>query len=338
MSNDPEKIQRPQPKAHSLKPIYYFYGAEDLLIEEAVEEIKSRALTAGMGSLNFQVFSKGGQDASAISCAAMTMPAFAERRVVLVKDAEALKAGDVKVLTEYVKNPSPSTCLIFAANAAKVDRGSEFIKLLEKGGFLKAFGRLDAARLLAWIKKDAARQGKTVSNAAAQKLLTLSGGKLRELKGELEKIVLFAGEKPEIGVADVEDAGLDCREETIFGLSDAIGSKDLKTALRIYGNISNEPPQTVIGAIARQMRILLKIRVLQRSGVDRAGIAGQLGIYPSHFEGYLKRSALFGEEELKAALMKLRGVDIALKTGRMPEGIAMPKLIIDLCGHGAGRL
>lgn len=333
MTDKAQKTIKPLP----LKLIYYFYGAEDLLIEEAIDAIKLRALTGGMAALNFQVFAKGGLDAAAIIQAAMTMPAFSDWRVVLVKDAEALKITDVRFLMDYIKNPSPSTCLILASNAAKVDKKTELIKLLEKGGYLRAFGRLGDRELIARAKKDAAREGKAISDSAEKKLVTLSGGKLRELKGELEKIILFAGDKAAIDVSDVEDAGLDCREETMFGLSDAIGSKDVKTALRIYGKVSTEPWLMVVGAIARQVRILLKIKALERSGVERSAIAWQLGIYPGHFEGYHKRSALFDEMELKAALMKLRKVDVVLKTGRMPERIAMSKLIIDLCGAGAGR-
>lgn len=333
MTEKAQKTIKPAP----LKPVYYFYGVEDLLIEEAIDDIKARALAGGMAALNFQVFSKGGLDAEAVISAALTMPAFAQWRVVLIKDAEALKITDVRLLMDYIKAPSPSTCLILASNSAKVDRKTELIKLLEKSGYLRAFGRLGDRELISRAKKDAAREGKTITDGAAQKLVTLSGGKLRDLKGELEKIILFAGDKAAIDVSDVEDAGLDCREETLFGLSDAIGSKDVRAALRIYGKVSNEPPLMVIGAIARQIRILLKIKALERGGVDRSGMAGQLGIFPGHFEGYYKRSGRFVEQELKAALMKLRKADVILKTGRMPERIAMSKLIIDLCGSGRGR-
>ncbi len=315
-----------------LKPVYYIYGPEDYLAEEALDGIKSSALDGGFESMNYHAFDGKSAVPAEVVSAASTFPAFSGRRVVVVKNAESIKAAQEKVYCDYVKDPSPTGCLVFMSGAAKIDRSAVFFKLLDEKGYLKPCGRLRERDLLIWIKTEAKRQGKEITGTAAQKLLQIAGESLRSIKGELDKIILFVGDKPAIDDSDVEDAGLDCREETIFGLSDAIGSKDVKAALKVFGKLSGEEPVKVLGAISRQIRILLKLKALTRKGTAGPRLAGAIGVPPFHLDGYIKRSRFFTERELKKAIFALKGADTDLKSGRLAGEFILSRLIIDLCG------
>ncbi|MBI4949129.1 MAG: DNA polymerase III subunit delta [Deltaproteobacteria bacterium] len=220
----------------TLKPIFYIYGSDDYLIEETLSAIKAEALKGGFASMNYHSFDSKA-DPSEIVAAASTMPAFAEWRLVVVKGAENFKDKHTEALIPYIKRPSPSTCLVFVSMDAKLNRTSAFAKALVEGGYLKACERPSDEELFAWVRKNVKKEGKTISDAAVRKLVVLGGGKLRDIHAELQKIVLYAWEKAVIEEKDVEDAGLDCREESIFGLSDSIGAKDLKKALYIFEKI-----------------------------------------------------------------------------------------------------
>ncbi|MEK7773109.1 MAG: DNA polymerase III subunit delta [Deltaproteobacteria bacterium] len=315
----------------ALKPIYYIYGNDDYLAEEALNGIRAEALKGGMESMNYQAFDSKGIDVSEALSAAYTLPAFSDRRVVMVRGAEALKASQEKEFMEYVLKPVPSTCLVFVSGAAKADRGSAFIKALNERGYLKACNRLNDAELAVWIKKEAKRQGKTVSDGAARKLLSIAGDRLRDIKGELDKLILYAGERGEINEADIDEAVLDLREETVFGLSDAIGSRDVKKALKIYGKVSGTEPLMILGAISRHIRILLKVKALLRKKATAPNMASSAGVSPYYLEKYIKSSRRFTEAELERAMFALHGADVDLKTGRAPEAVVMPRLIIGLC-------
>ena len=316
----------------ALKPLYYLYGTDDYLVEEAFLKIKSEALTGGFASMNYHVYEGKGLASSDLVSTAQTMPAFAEWRLIAVKGAEGIKAAQEKELAEYVADPSPTTCLVFISNAAKLDKGSALVKALEAGGHTKALNRLSDTELLRWIKEEAVRQGKTIADAAARSLLEISGPRLRDIKGELDKIVLFAGEKRAIDENDVAESGLECREESIFNLSDAIGKKDVKEAFRVYEKLSDEEPIKVLGAIARQMRTLLKIKALLKKGTPVERIGGLTGLFPKYASDYIRRSKLFGETELASAILKLLAADTDLKTGRAPVATVLPRVIMELCG------
>jgi DNA polymerase-3 subunit delta len=318
----------------ALKPVYYFFGSDDYLMEDAFEKIKKEALTGGFASMNYHVYEGKTLEAGELVATASTMPAFAEWRLIVVKGADSLKAAQEKVLTEYVKDPSPTTCLVFLSSSSKADRSSAFIKALDEKGFLKACNRLGDNELLRWIRDEAARQGKKIAPSAAAKLLETTGNRLRDIKGELDKIVLFVGEKEGIDDKDVEESGLDCREESIFGLSDAIGKKDVKTAFRVYERVSDEEPIKILGAISRQMRQLLKIKSFLSRGTPPAKLPSLVGLFPKHADDYVKRSRLFTERELIEAIGKLSRADMDIKTGRVPQTVVLPRLIMELCGKG----
>ncbi|MBI5237993.1 MAG: DNA polymerase III subunit delta, partial [Deltaproteobacteria bacterium] len=223
------------------------------------------------------------------------------------------------------------TCLVFTAYTYKLVAGSAFIKYLSEKGWVRAFNRLKDHELLAWVKREAGKEGKTVSDSAAERIIELGGKNLIDIKGELGKIILFAGEKVTIDDKDVAEAGLDCKEENIFELSDAIGARNLSKALKIYGKLSIEPPVKVLGAISYQIRALLKLKSLLKNHALPSNIAGMLGIPAWKLEDYKRRSRLFTEEELKDAMQKLSSTDVGLKTGRVPQSLGLSKLIIDLC-------
>lgn len=286
----------------ALKPVYYLYGSEDYLIEETLSSIKAEALTGPFASMNYQLFEgKGGQAAEIIS-AASTMPAFADKRVVVVKDAGALKADELVRLAEYVKDPNPAACLVFTSDSAKIARDSVFFKALEQMKCMKACTRLSDDAMYAWIKNEAKKEARTISEAAVRRLLEVAGNRLRDVKGEFDKVVLYAGAKTAIEASDVEDACMICREETNFALGDAIVQKNVKKALKIYERLSEEAPIMVLGAIS------YKVRTAARS---------------------------FTRAEYKKMTLRLYAADRALKTSSQPVDVVLPSLIIDLCRKDA---
>lgn len=343
MTEKPQNIrQKPSPP---MPLVCYFYGAEDLLLEEAVNAIKAKALSGGLESFNLQVFDRATLDASKIVAAAQTLPAFSEKRVVIVKDAEAIKSKDEEgvkskneeIFCEYLKNPSPGTCLIFISGKEKLDKpksGKEsgFMQAVRERGVIRAFNTLNEGELRAWIKKTALSMGKSVTPDATQKLMEFSSGKLRELKAELEKIALFAGEKPEIDANDVDAAGLDCKEEDAFALAKALGEKNLPKAMKMYEKVSAEEPVKILGALSWHMRALFKVKLLSEKRVSFKEISDATRLFGDRLAKYLEMSKSFSVPELASAIRKLQATDTGLKTGQLPQGVLLSKLIIELCG------
>lgn len=323
-----------------LKPVYFFHGEDSFLIEEALRAIKVKAFAgSSMESLNSHIFYANAMDTDDLLGEAMTMPAMCPKRVIVVKGAESLKADQQKALMDYLNDPSPSTCLIFVSNASKAGT-SAFFKLLAKKGYIERVWQKYDDDMKRWIHSQVRGAGKEITAEAVVKLMQIAGKGLGEVKGELEKIILFVGEAKRINIADVESAGMDVKEENVFSLTDAIGAKDASSAFKIYTKLTTEPPLMLLGSIARQMRILMRIKELKESGTPSARIASMLGLFPKYAAKYIESSSRFSFEELVGIFKKLSRVDLQLKGGigggKLPHGIVITRLIMELCGEGGG--
>lgn len=316
-----------------MNPVVYIYGEEDYLIEDALRSIKDEVLGGGFESLNYHVYDSVSIDVEQVLTTAMTMPAMSPRRVIVVRNATSLKPAQEREFLKYIENPSPSTVLVFLAHTRKAISGSSLFNSLREKGWVRGCRGLSHDRLFAWIRGEARRQGKGITVPALRMLAEMTGGRLRDVKGELDKIITFVGDKKEIDVKDVEICGLQCGEESIFGLADAIGSRDVTKAFRILGRI-DEPPPKVLWAISRQLRLLLKLKTLLRKKTPSREMTRLLGIQPRHLDGYLKRVRLFSEEELLRAVEKLYRADREIKTGTHPQGLVLSRLIMDLSYRG----
>lgn len=319
-----------QDRKTALKPVYYFYGTEDYLIDEALSAIKSSALAPGFESMNYSAFDRVSLDAEEAVSMAGTFPAFSGKRLIVIRGAGSLKAFEQELFSAYLKDPAPFACLVFISDSYKMDIGATLAGLIREKGEVRQFKHLDRAALMDWVKRQAKSIGKAISSNAANKLIELAGPGLRGVKAELDKIALFAGDKAAIGEDDVEEAGLDIREETIFNLTDAIGERDVKKALATFLKLSGEPPVKVLGAMAHEMRALLKLKSVLKKGSNARPQAGVPGVPQWKLDSYVKRSRLFSDSELKSAIKKLCETDERLKTGTMPPAVAIQSLIMEL--------
>ena len=95
-------------------PAYYFHGPEDLLKDEALRAILDRSLDPSLRDFNLDQRSAGQLDADTLFGLCSSLPMMAERRVVVLREVEALKRKP-KVrgaLLEYLGRPAPDTVLV----------------------------------------------------------------------------------------------------------------------------------------------------------------------------------------------------------------------------------
>ncbi len=317
-------------KTPPIKPVYYFYGDEDYQLEEAVKAIKGKVLYGGFESMNYHVYYGKTLEVSELVNTARTMPAFCEMRLLLIKEAGSLNAARKKELAEYVKNPSESSCLIFITAGSKPDRASAVYKHLMGKGAVKEFKRLAPQPLRQWIKDFMGKQDKTITDAAIDLLTTLTEGRLRDVRAELDKLVLFTGDRERVGDADVQDCSIDVRDESAFDLADAIATKSASEAFRILANLESDSPVQIIGALAWHFRSLIKVKSGLEQGVSASQLPGKLRLSRRNVERYVRSAGNFSSTELLSALCALGRADTDIKSGRMSGSLVLSGLVMEL--------
>ena len=167
-------------------PVYYFFGPEDVLKDEAVRIILDAALDPALRDFNFDQRSAAQLDAEDVYALCNTLPMLAQRRVVLLRDIEGWKRktkGRIEFL-KYLARPCAETIVIMVQGAAEEAEDKE----LAAGSCAVRFDPLPTERVRKWLLKQATRLGVDLEPEAAEHLIRSVGSDLGALGSEMSKL------------------------------------------------------------------------------------------------------------------------------------------------------
>jgi len=309
--------------------VYLLHGEEDLLIEQALAALLDRLIPPGERGLNMDVL-RGDEVAVAdLITRVDTLPFFGRRRVVVLKDAEAMKAADQERLAAYLDQGPPPSALILVAQG--LDRRRRLYATLRRVGDVQEFPRMSVRQLPAWIAARARQGGHRLDPDAVEALIALVGPGLRQLSLEMEKLFAYVQTRDPITRADVEAAVSRVSESTIFMLVDAIGEQRVDQALRHLREILREAaPPYVLFMVARQFRLLFRASVLLSKKRPPAALQEALGLPPYVARRMGDQARHFSPSIFPAIFARLQDADRAIKTTGHPE-LALETLVTELC-------
>ncbi len=319
-------------KKHAVGPLYLISGEEDYLRDQAVAVVKSAVLGedgAGLAEFNFDIVHGDESDASEILSRVGEAPAFAARRLVLVKSAEKLSPRDGDALLPYLKTPCETTTLVFVT--PKLDGRTKFALALKEEAVVVDCSPMPDQQLPIWIRAEAGRLGVHVNEDAVLLLRDMAGsGSLALVRRELEKLAAYVGEGRAIGLTEVEAVRGSEVGASVFDLTAAIGARNCVRVLRIAArNLeAGEPPLRILGSLIWQYRQVWKAKDVLRQ--NRETEAGRLlRMPPFKAREFLGK---FSESHLRAAFRMFLETDSKLKGGSASApGRVLEALLLDLC-------
>jgi len=116
----------------------------------------------------------------------------------------------------------------------------------------------------------------------------------------------------------------DTRVESVFALTDAIGTGDHAAALRLLQRLLDDgaaaagDPEHAHPALPQ----LWKARELLAQGVPQKELPRRIGINPYFVGSLLTQAQLYGDRQLRETFPRLLAVDLALKSGGDARGPA----------------
>lgn len=224
---------------------------EPVLAERAAEAVVNACLDPSLRDLAYSVYYADETTPDEVVMEARTLPFLAERRVVLVRHAEAyLKAESrLSALMAYLEAPSESTVLMLVA--ASVDRRQRFFKLCGKAGAVVECPQLSAREVEDYIRDEAARRDKRIERGAIRELQQRAGTRLGDVNNALAVVATYVGAEETIREADVLAACSDVAEEEVWTLTDAIAASDTASALQALRKLLDlgKHPDEIMGTI-----------------------------------------------------------------------------------------
>ncbi len=221
------------------KPLYWLEGEEEFYIDEVMEYAEKKILTAGDAEFNLTIFY--GKDANwpDVLNACRRYPMFAERQVVLLKEAQQMK--DIEKLEGYIEKPLGSTILVVSYKGKTLDGRSRISKLIKKNGEVFLSKKIYDNQLPSWTNGYLQSKGYQISPRALTLLVDHIGNDLNRIANEVEKLSINLGAEKNITEDDIEKYIGVSKEYNIFELQHALSKKDLSKAIRIIQYFEANP-------------------------------------------------------------------------------------------------
>jgi DNA polymerase III subunit delta len=321
---------------------YLITGTDRPKVTRALRRLRERVGAEATELLNAR--EANGEDVAA-ACNALGLFTI-ERRLVAVEQVEHWKQGDLKVIHDYLKRPSPTTVLALVGDGLK--RDSALAKAVAKTGEVLVYdlptrGRGSKADLPRWVEQQFRERGVEIDREAARALVELVGDNAEELATEVEKLVTWAaGER--IGEREVAELVPARAETPPFDLTDAWGRRDVAAVLaaseRLVERSGDAPRDLVLriaGLLTNHIGRVRECQVLDAEGLPPAAAAERLRRNRFYVQKLYQQARNFSPEELGGAVVRLAALDLAAKGGsKLPGELELARALVDVTRPAAG--
>lgn len=317
-------------KKGEIAPVYFFYGEEKYTIDQVTLRVIDATVKLEVKDFNLDVFYANESDIRKIFDVATSYPMMADRRTVVVKEIQKFTASNLNNLAKYTESPAPTTCLVLVASISNL-RGKAY-NLLKKNAVSMEFRPLYDNQAHSWIKRYVKEQGKDISEQAIQILQAYVGNSLLNLVNELEKIFLNIENSKRIEVEDVQSVVGFSKEFNIFNLLNAIGQRNLRSALLIVNRLleHGESPTAMVIRLTDYFSTLLKFLEPQNSRKSDNELAKIAGVNFYFIKDYKAQARNFTIKQMEKAFALLLEADLNLKTSYQTPTIIMELLVYRL--------
>lgn len=314
--------------------LYLLHGENSLLRQEALTKLVTESgVTPDFRDMNTEVL-EGPVPPGELRRAYSAMPFLGEARIVIARGvlAEANKQETEEIIDLLVDVP-PTTHLIFDEGGT-LSRTHPVLKRADEIGIQVRHFALPSARDLPfWVRQRVETYDRKIEPRAAALLARNIGGNLALLDQEIQKLLLYAGERDTITAEDVRVMVPYVQSaDVIFDMVDAVGERDPRRAASHLHRLLDvgEHPLGIFGMIVRQFRLLIQVRWLMDRRYPQQQIVSRLKLHPYVVRKVHAQASRFSPTQLREAYRLLAATDLSIKRGEIPVETALDLLVAQL--------
>lgn len=322
--------------------IYFFYGQDKFSLQQEIGTLKQKFVKDTGGDIEQLSVNSDFTDTQLLEELKRKLEAqslFSRAKFVLIWDlVDSLrkfpKTSDY--LLQILDHPSADTTIVFAESELP-DKRLKFFKTFQKKTSAKEFAVPRGNDLAKWIKSFLDACEFQIEPAALAKLMNFLGEEqeaaydLWQVSSELEKLMLYAGEKRVISEKDIEAVATENISDSVFAATNLVADGKIREAIlsleRIFRQSASADQKSqaiqMIGSLASQLRSLILIKDFEN--LSPREIASTLGWKEGRVWIMQRLSKKFTAPRLKQLLADLKALDFRLKTSEEP-----PKLLLTL--------
>ena len=341
--------------SRKLRPAYVFVGDEVFFRRQCREAILQALVPADLRDFALYEFDLGETQVGEVLDRARTPSLMAPFQVFFIRGVKNLYGrgsheADFEAIEAYVKNPNPDALLVFVADHISIPADIRRMELTDKERYerirdtlgeycgIVELARVEENEAVRWLTEQAAQQGARIEADAAREMVDALGGDMMMIAGELEKLLLYVGEKKRITLGDVETMVLAAKQRSLYELTDAISAKDRVRALQVLDAIlsTGEGEEAAIGHLYmlaktfRQMLVIVE-RNVRDTRMLWAALWQGFRVPPFAAEDIIRQARRYkSKRDLTRAIRLVARADLALRSNPASKRLVLEKLLLDL--------
>jgi DNA polymerase III subunit delta len=338
-----------------LRPAYVLVGDEVFFRDQCRHALLEHLVPADLRDFSLHDLDLSETSVAELIDRARTPSLMAPFQVFFVRGVKNLygrgsHAEDFAAIEAYVKDPNPAAVVIFVADHISIPADVRRMEMQDRDRFeriretLGEFcGMVELARVeesdgIRWIIDRAQEDGVKIEPDAARELIDSLGADMMLVSRELEKLVLYVGEKKQITLGDVETMVLAAKQRSLYELTDAISAKDRPRALAVLDAMlsSGEGDDAAIGHLYMLARTFRQMLVILEKGVRDSRAIWQalwqgFRVPPFAAEDIIRQARRYkSRSELTRAIKLVARADLALRSNPPSKRLVLEHLIIQL--------
>lgn len=300
-------------KNNVLSPIYILTGDEAYYIDELANVFEHSLLDESEKDFNQTLFYGRDITIDDILSTSKQYPIMAERRLVLVREAQDIDTKDWSKFDTYIKNPVPTTTIVICYKYKTIEK--TFLKKVDKIGVVFESKKLYDSAIPQWTINYAKTIGLKINPHISQLITDYLGNNLGKIANELSKLKLNIKGAAEITINHIEEHIGISKDFNVFELQKALSVRDILTANKIINyfeaNPKENPIQSILPALFSYFtKILIAAQVKEKTSVN---IAKAIGINPYFAKEYISALKIYSLDKLFQIVALIREYDLKSK-------------------------
>ena len=326
-------------RAGKLEPVYFLFGDEEFLVDEACDRLISTTVDDATREFNFDQLNGTEVSLPEVVERAMAYPLMAERRVVVVREVDRLfalrgKPAPDSPFARYLSQPPDTTLLVLTASTGEFLKGKTGAKapydMLIKSASAVNYKKLYDREIPSWVAGRVRSRGKEITPEAVELFVGYAGGSLRVLSNEIEKLFTFVQERAKITADDVRAIVGANKTYNVFELQKAVGARNLELSVDIAERMlrAGESEQMILTMLTRYFTILWRLFEVRTRTRDNNEMARSVGISPFFLNEYLAAVGRYPLLQLQTAFEALLAADVTLKSSNIAGATVLQMLLV----------
>ena len=324
-------------------------GNDPTRFAEEIARVRASMGDASLAEMNTTLFDGDSLKLEELRSACLTIPFLTDLRLVMVEKgrqflAKVGKPSPEKALAVFADIPESTRLLLLIEVELVIRRRERNWENSRQYAWLVDWIHQDATRgkvincelprddeMPKWVLETAKALGGSFDPGAAHLLASYIGNDTLRARQEIEKLLLYAGPTRPVSPQDVILLTAQEQEGDIFELTDALGDRDGRKAMRQFRILAEQKDMVELAPmIQRHFRQLIQVRELLDEGGQVDDVAKELNLPSFVAQKLAYQARRFTLPLLIAIFGNLLEIDESMKTGGLPGDIAFEVLIAKL--------